>query len=184
MKHKIIDLKQYLNHKNCSTINNPNIEIGVNGFYVADKKIHSDLIQIENHGITFDLYGAENAFDNIICSSQKIDVNSTKKYSKLALIGFSEFNNSFDSITLISENKSEKINFGFYNIFSIKAEFSDYNDIITNSLIDTLYLKSNTGSYLCYYISLIPIPNSLETISSIVLPDNFDIHICSITFCN
>lgn len=182
MKHKIVDLKKYLNHKNCSINNNHNEEIGVNGFYVADEKLIGNLIQIINNNVTFNLYGTNNQFDNIICAKQKIDINIDGKFNKLALIGFSEFNNSYDLITLKSKNKSFDLQFGFYNIFSIKAEYSDYNEIISNSLVDTIYLKSNTGSYLCYYISVINIPNSIDKISSLILPDNFDIHICSLSF--
>ena len=176
---EVLDLKGLSNHKNIGLKDNKNC--GINSFFVLEDKLNCESFDIDRSGIKLKLLGAYNNFDNIICQSQIIKLKRENVLKKIFIMGFSEFNTSTDFISIKTSKRMFKKEFGFYSIFSADPELNDYNNIVNNFIIQTVKYKSNTGGYLCYYIGSLDLSNNKEKTISLTLPDNFDIHICSIS---
>ena len=179
----IVDLNKYFNHKNVfknnlfETANN----IGINGFCVTDKLFQGTRKNLIISNIDFNINGSETKLDNIICYSQVIDIESPFIPSKIALLGFSEFNSSIDKLIIKAGKRKIIKQFGFYNTFSIDFDTSVYNSLLGENIIGELKLKTNQMGKMNYYVFLIKDIGIKEKEFSVELPNNFDIHICAIT---
>lgn len=172
-----LNLLDFCNHKFIYEKTVPQKDkIGLEGIYIDEKDL---TIRSEDtvDGVEF-LFNF-GTFDNIVCDRQQIPVGINA--DKLHIVGFSYWGDTYDFIKVVYED----------NVCLLKASFADLARNYKYHLSDDFWnLNINTslrirgtglsGNIVYFHHSIIDLEKD-KKINSIILPDNFWLHVFAIT---
>lgn len=119
-------------------------------------------------------------FDNFICSNQQIILeDSTFKNEELYILGFAEYSNMADYLSLVLKNgKIIKKKFYFFSMYLLNSDSLGIDDDMKEVNVSFHSFKSNKGIPLTLSLNSLNIGTN---ISKIIFPNNFDFHILGLT---
>lgn len=173
-----IDLRDICNHKLIYDKDTPfEKREGLDGIYINLEDMHIHSAETFD-GVEFDFNLKE--FDNVICNGQSISVGM--KADRLHIIGFSYWGDANDYLQAIYNDN---------DIAFVKVHFLDWShrnmgswdEECASSKIKTVQQVISSGEmiHIIYFHCITVEFNGTKTLTELVLPDNFWLHIFAMT---
>lgn len=181
MKWNSINIGSLLNHKLLfNHIPEDDDEHGVSGICISDVAFFGEKINMECGGVPFEFCGSSSSKDNLICSNEhiKIELDNVKK---IVFLGFNEFGNYGDKLTVVEKNKRTHIKQIFFYGLNQSVETlysSEMNEYCSEAV------KTTANEYLAVNFYKCEIPIDGLDIEEIILPDNIEMHILAVSVLN
>lgn len=178
MKWHSINIDRLLDHKILfDSLPEDGEEHGVSGICINDGSLSGEKLNRECGGVPFEFCGTAKENDNLICAYQHIEIG-LNNVKKVAFLGFNEFGNYGDRLTVIGKDGSmHSEQLFFYGINqSIETLYSsEMNELCSEAV------KTTANGYLDVSLYKYELPLEGFDIEEIVLPDNIEMHIMAVS---
>lgn len=178
LKWHSINIDKLLEHKIFyDSIPEDGEEHGVSGICISDEAFFGEKLNREFGDVPFEFRGTSSERDNLICACQHIEIG-IENVRKLAFLGFNEFGNYRDMLTVVGKDgsiHSEQLFFYGLNQSIETLYASEKNELCSEAV------KTIANEYLEVTLYKFEIQFESFDIKEIFLPDNIEMHIMAVS---